>query len=141
VCRPTNPTPLLRPLPLTRLSETRSIRIAWNRHCYHNKYACAWKAIVVAHACFHLKTGSATRSDFTIYCALHNYRDADVYKSSELGDSQRSLNAANSCAPSTPSITRWSHDSVTVKALLKRTVPSGPSDGRRSAMPTARMAA
>src|SRR5262249_19663459 len=57
------------------------------------------------------------------------------------GCSTKSLNAAKGPAPSAPSTTRWSQESVTAITLAKVTLPSGRSTACRRAAPTARMVA
>src|SRR5262249_30135256 len=57
------------------------------------------------------------------------------------GVSTNPRNAARSSAPTAPSTTRWSQDSVTVIVLSKPTVPSFFSTACRRDAPTARMVA
>src|SRR5579863_3757138 len=57
------------------------------------------------------------------------------------GISTNALKAASSFAPSAPSTTRWSHDSVTLSMLANTTPPSSFSIAWRRAAPTARMVA
>src|ERR1700682_170216 len=57
------------------------------------------------------------------------------------GISTKALNAAKSSAPTAPSSTRWSPDSVTARKLAKATPPSGFSTACRRAAPTARIVA
>src|SRR5262247_790472 len=68
-------------------------------------------------------------------------RAASFYTSIVTGRSTKPLKAPRSSAPSVPSTTRWSHASVTVIWLTKRTPPSSLSVGRCCAAPTARMVA
>src|SRR5262245_21094132 len=75
---------------------------------------------------------------------LHGYLPTSPradYTSMRTGLSSSALNAASNCAPSAPSTTRWSQDSVTVIWLTNFTPPSAASTGRRWDAPTARIVA